>query len=87
MTTASKAKWVLFLLLAVLMLIVAFQNLEVVEIRVLLWDSKITKAVLLAIAAAIGFVMGFFARTLWHVRAWSRRGKSTKPDTSNSSLV
>ena len=47
MTTASKAKWLLFLLLAVLLLIVAFQNLEVVEIRVLLWDSKLTKAVLL----------------------------------------
>ena len=87
MTTASKAKWLLFLLLAVLLLIVAFQNLEVVEIRVLLWDSKLTKAVLLAITATIGFLMGFFARTLWHVRAWSRRSKSNKPDSSNSSLV
>ncbi|MCC7338442.1 MAG: LapA family protein [Pirellulaceae bacterium] len=87
MTTASKAKWVLFLLLAVLLLIIAFQNLEVVEIRVLLWDSKLTKAVLLAITAGIGFLMGFFARTLWHVRAWSRRSKTNKADASNSSLV
>ncbi|MEZ6074658.1 MAG: hypothetical protein R3C56_02975 [Pirellulaceae bacterium] len=31
------------------------------EIRVLLWDSKLTKAVLLAITAGIGFLMGFFA--------------------------
>ena len=87
MTTASKAKWVLFLLLAVLLLIIAFQNLEVVEIRVLLWDSQLTKAVLLAITAGIGFLMGFFARTLWHVRAWSRRSKASKTDSSNSSLV
>ena len=87
MTTASKAKWILLLLLVVLLLIIAFQNLEVVEIRVLLWDSKLTKAVLLAITAAIGFLMGFFARTLWHVRAWSRRSKTSKPDSSNSSLV
>ena len=72
---------------AVLLLIIAFQNLEVVEIRVLLWDSKLTKAVLLAITAGIGFLMGFFARTLWHVRAWSRRSKTNKADASNSSLV
>ena len=77
MTTASKAKWAFILMLAVFLLIVAFQNLEVVEVRVLLWDGKLTKAVLLTITTLIGFLMGFFARTLWNVRAWHRRSKST----------
>ncbi len=78
MTTASKLKWMLFLALVVLMVIVAFQNLEVTEVRILLWDGKMTKAVLLAITAAIGFLMGFFVRTLWQFRAWRKRGKATK---------
>lgn len=77
MTTARKAKWALILLLAVFLLIVAFQNLEVVEVRVLLWDFQLTQAILLAITALIGSLMGFFARTLWQVRAWHRRGKTT----------
>lgn len=75
MTTASKAKWALILLLAVFLLIVAFQNLEVVEVRVLLWPFELTIAVLLAITTLIGFLMGFFARTLWHVRSRHNRGK------------
>lgn len=87
MTTASKIKWVLFLLLGVLLLIVAFQNLEVVEVRILLWDGKLTKAVLLAMTAFVGFLMGLFARPLWNMRAWHRRGKATKTDSTNSSLV
>lgn len=77
MTTAAKAKWALILLLAVFLLIVAFQNLEVVEVRVLLWPFKLAIAVLLAITTLIGFLMGFFARTLWQVRARHSRGKST----------
>lgn len=77
MTTASKAKWALILLLAVFLLIVAFQNLEVVQVRVLLWPFELTKAVLLAITTLIGFLMGFFARTLWQVRARHNRGKTT----------
>ena len=77
MTIATKARWALILLLAVLLLIVAFQNLEIVEVRVLLWPFKLTIAVLLAITTLIGFLMGFFARTLWQVRVRHSRGRST----------
>lgn len=77
MTTASKIKWFLLIVMGVLMLIIAFQNLEVVEVRILLWDRQMTKALLLAGTALIGFVMGLLARTLWQVRAW-RRGQSQK---------
>ncbi len=83
MTTAAKLKWLLFLTLAMLIVIVAFQNLEVIEVRILLWDGKLTKALLLAGTTFIGFLMGLSARTLWHMRAWSKRGKTSKADNAS----
>ena len=78
MSTAAKVRWVLWLTLVLLLVIVAFQNLEVVEVRILFWDGKLTKALLLAITAFIGFLMGLTARTLWHIRPWRERGKNSK---------
>ena len=83
MTTAAKAKWLIFLLLAMLLVIIAFQNLEVVEVRILLWDGKLTKALLLAATAFIGFLMGLSARTLWHLLGWRKRSKHAKAETIN----
>lgn len=81
MTTASKIKWMIFLFVIVLLVIVAFQNLEEIEVRVLFWDQQLTKAVVLAITTFIGFLLGFFARTLWQFRAWRKRGKVNKPSS------
>ena len=80
MTTAVKVKWSLWFILALLLVIVAFQNLEVVEVRILFWDGKLTKALLLAATTFIGFVMGLSARTLWHMRPWRKRVKMPKSD-------
>lgn len=83
MTTAAKIKWLLFLLLSMLLVIIAFQNLEVVEVRILLWDGKLTKALLLAATAFIGFLMGLSARTLWQLLSWRKRTKLSKAETIN----
>ncbi len=82
MTTASKIKWIIFLFVIVLLVIVAFQNLEEIEVRILFWDQKLTKAVVLAITTFIGFLLGFFARTFWQFRAWRKRGKANKPSSA-----
>ncbi len=81
MTTVTKIKWLLLLMLALLLVIVAFQNLEVVEVRILLWDGKLTKALLLAGTTLLGFLMGLSARTLWHMLAWRKRGKISNTAT------
>ena len=78
MTTFAKVKWFLFLLLALLLVIVGFQNLEVVEVRILLWDGKLTKALLLAGTTFLGFLMGLLARPLWHIRPWRKQAKMSK---------
>jgi uncharacterized integral membrane protein len=75
MSTLVKIKWFLFFTLLLLVVIVAFQNLEVVEVRILLWDGKLTKALLVAGTTLIGFLMGLSARTLWHVLGARKRGK------------
>jgi uncharacterized integral membrane protein len=75
MSTLVKIKWFLFCTLLLLVVIVAFQNLEVIEVRILLWDGKLTKALLVAVTTLIGFLMGLSARTLWHVLGSRKRGK------------
>lgn len=75
MSAAAKIKWVLLSALLLLVVIIAFQNLEMVEVRILFWDGQLTKAVLLAGMAFIGFVMGLAVRPLWHMRGWRKKGK------------
>lgn len=83
MTTTGKIKWTMFLFVVVLLVIVAFQNLEVIEVRVLFWDQKLTKAVVLTITVLIGFLLGFFARTFWQFQVWRKRGKANRPTGQN----
>ena len=78
MSAAAKIRWALWLLLVLLLVIVAFQNLEVVQVRLLFWDARVTTALLLAGTAFIGFLMGLSARTLWHMRSSRKRGKISK---------
>jgi uncharacterized integral membrane protein len=82
MSTLVKIKWFLFFTLLLLVVIVAFQNLEVVEVRILLWDGQLTKALLVAATTLIGFLMGLSARPLWHVLGSRKRGKI---DSANDS--
>lgn len=84
MTTANKARWILFLSIAVLLLIIVFQNLADIELRLLFWKASLPQAVVLAITVLIGFLMGLFARTLWKVRAWRIRGKSRKESAADA---
>lgn len=83
MSAAAKIKWVLLSALLLLVVIIAFQNLEMVEVRILLWDGQLTKAVLLAGMTFIGFLMGLAARPLWHMRGSRKKGKLGSADTGS----
>ncbi len=76
MNTVSKIKWLLMLALAVMLTIVAFQNLAPIEVRILFWKFSLPQAVVLSATTIAGFLMGLSAQALWKVRSWRQRGKA-----------
>jgi len=44
-----------------LVLIVILQNTEVVDVRFLLWEFRMSRVVLMILAGAVGFLCGFVA--------------------------
>jgi len=64
----------LLAIVAVLVLIVALQNTESVETRILLMTVSMPRAVLLFVTLLIGFVLGLVAAS------WRRRERDTKTD-------
>jgi uncharacterized integral membrane protein len=83
MSTASQFKWLLFLLIALLLVIIAFQNLAQIEVRLLFWKGTLPQAAVLAVTALIGFLMGLSANTLWKVRAWRIKHRATKDKSAD----
>jgi hypothetical protein len=58
MTTPSKAKMIIGIVIGALGALIVFQNLEPVDTQVLLWRFTMPHAVLLAIMLGAGFVLG-----------------------------
>ena len=53
-----KLKWILLAVLLVFCLIVIFQNIESIEVRLLMWSFHLPQAALLISTLAIGYLMG-----------------------------
>jgi uncharacterized integral membrane protein len=70
MTLLSKLKWIFLIVAVLLLMIIAFQNLAEIEVRVLFWTGTLPQALVLTAAIAIGFVMGLLLQTLLRVRTW-----------------
>jgi uncharacterized integral membrane protein len=87
MPTASQFKWLLFLLLAVLLVIIVFQNLAEIEVRLLFWKGTLPQAAVLGVTALVGFLMGLFANTLWKVRAWRIKHRGGKDKSHDEAAV
>ena len=59
-----KPKQIVLLVLLVLVLIVMFQNRQVVTLSFLFWDFALSQLLLVLICAGFGFLAGFFAAKL-----------------------
>lgn len=51
-------KWIVALILMTILVIFTTQNYEVVKIRFLIWSFKTSRAIIIFIALAIGFIVG-----------------------------
>lgn len=65
----AKIKWVLGIILVVLVIVFAAQNMVTVEIRFLTWEVRIQRALLIFTLLLIGIAVGW----LW--RSGVQRGK------------
>jgi uncharacterized integral membrane protein len=59
-----KPKVIIILIVAVLALIVLFQNTQDVVLRFLFWSRPVSQVVLILLTLALGFVAGFIAAKL-----------------------
>ncbi len=64
----TRNSWILVLVVAVLFLIFVLQNTEVVAVRFLLWEARMSRALLLLLTAAFAFVCGLLLRPRLTVR-------------------
>ena len=61
-----KPKIIFFLIVGVLFLIVLLQNTQVVSVRLLFWELRMSRIILLPLTMGIGIVIGFFiGRKSW----------------------
>ena len=64
-------KGVIILVLAVLCLVVFFQNTEVVTFKLFFWELSMSRIVMLLFTLIVGIIIGYVIATL-------RRGKSSR---------
>ena len=58
----SKAKLIIVAIFLLLIVIFALQNSEVVEVNFLFWGFSMSRAVMIFLLPALGFVFGFFVK-------------------------
>ena len=61
----NKTKLIIAVILAMLILLLIFQNLDACGIRFLFWSGSLPRALMLFIALAIGFVIGLLVAPMW----------------------
>ncbi len=77
----NKLKWILLAILLLLSLIVIFQNIESIEVRVLAWSFHLPQAALLISTLAIGYGMGLLTPTLRKMVSWRSKHKKSPADS------
>jgi uncharacterized integral membrane protein len=60
-----KTKLIIVAVLAILVLIVIFQNLDAHVVRFLFWSGSLPSALMLVITLAAGFVIGIITTSIW----------------------
>ena len=77
-----RIKWITFALAILVAIIIAFQNLDPINVHLLFATVTLPQAVILGIALLLGFVLGLAFPALWRVRSWNKgrkRDASTQP--------
>lgn len=74
----SRLKWIAFLIVVLVLVIIVFQNLAQTEVYILFFTVAMPHAALLTMTLLIGFALGLSAKTLWKVRAWRARSSAKK---------
>ena len=77
-----RARAVAILVLLLLSLVVVAQNTEVVSVRLLFWDLRMSRIILLALSLALGVIVGFLLGRPWRRR--DRTAESTPPVENDS---
>ena len=66
MTITKKIKLSIFAIIAILIIIIIFQNLAPIKLHVLFWEPfSISKTLLLIITGLIGFILGIFFKYIF----------------------
>jgi uncharacterized integral membrane protein len=56
---------VVILVLLLLFLVVVVQNTDIVSVRLLFWDLRMSRIILLALSLAVGVIVGFLLGRPW----------------------
>ncbi|MCA9128700.1 MAG: LapA family protein [Planctomycetales bacterium] len=78
MNVLSKIKLALFALLTLLLIIIVFQNLSEIEVRLLFATMTMPQAALIATMLLVGFLMGLFANAMWRISSWRSAAKANR---------
>ena len=69
-------KFIIALIVAVLVLILLFQNTQVVRLNIFFWEISMSQIILIPLVLILGFVAGYVAARL---RGKARRESETGP--------
>src|SRR5690606_19722994 len=83
---ASRLKWIGFLIVVAILVIIVFQNLAQTEVYILFSTVAMPQAALLTMALVIGFALGVSANALWKIRARRARSAQARKDATASTF-
>jgi len=61
MVLNMKTKTIIFIIIWSLFLVLLIQNAQIVTLQVFFWEISMSRIILIAIAALIGFLLGFMS--------------------------
>ena len=74
----NRLKWIFLAAVLIFCLIVIFQNIESIEVRLLTMSFQLPQAALLLITLAVGFILGLLTPTFWKMALWRAKSRKTK---------
>lgn len=71
-----RLKMILLVIVVFCLAVIVLRNMETIDVELVITTVSMPLAALIAATLLIGFLLGFFGRTLLNVRKW-RKNKST----------
>ncbi len=76
----NRLKWIFLAVVLIFCLIVIFQNIESIEVRLLTMSFQLPQAALLLITLAVGFILGLLTPTFWKMASWRAKSRKTRAE-------